>query len=133
MRQLSIQGLDSYFEALLRKIPEERRALFERLEPQLEAAVRRTIGGSGKVASWQVGFVGSKGGYASVHPKPKTWHRGYAVGHITNAVTSGHKTPGGKNWAPGKHYYEDAAPLAKTLLEREVRALEAKLKEAVEV
>lgn len=131
MQQLSIAGLSAHFEQLLRKIPEERRALFERLEPQLEAAVRQTIGGSGKVASWQVGSLGSKGGYAAVHPKGKATYKGYAVGYITNAITSGHKTPKG-GFVAGKHYYESATPAAAQILEREVRTLEARLKEAVE-
>lgn len=131
MQQLSIAGLSTHFERLLRKFPEERRALFERLEPQLENAVRKTIGGSGKVASWQAGAVGSKGGYAAVRAKAKTFHRGYAVGYITNAITSGHKTSKG-TFVPGKHYYESAETVARGILEREVKVLEARLKEAVE-
>lgn len=131
MQQLSIAGLNAHFESLLRKFPQERRALFERLEPQLVDMVHGVIGGSGKVASWQVGALGSGGGYTAVHPKPKATYKGYAVGHITNAVTSGHKTPKG-GFVTGKHYYESAQPLAKEILEREVRVLESRLKEAVE-
>lgn len=131
MQQLSIAGLSTHFEQLLRKIPEERRALFERLGPQMEAAVRRTIGGSGKVASWQEGAVGSKGGYAAVRPRAKAVHKGYAVGYITNAITSGHKTPNG-GFVAGKRYYEAAEPSVKAILEREIKTLEARLKEAVE-
>ena len=131
MQRLSIAELDAHFERLLRKIPEERRALFARLEPQLEEAVRQTIGGTGKVAGWQVGALGSKGGYAAVHPAPNTEHKGYAVGHITNAITSGHKTSKG-GWVEGKRYYERANPTAKAILEREVQTLEERLKEAVE-
>lgn len=132
MQQLSISGLNAHFEKLLRKIPEERKALFVRLEPQMEAAVRRTVGGSGKVASWQVGALGSYGGYAAVHPRPKSTYEGYAVGYITNAVNSGHEKAGGKGWVPGKRFYEDAVPLAQDILSREVQNLEKRLKEVVE-
>lgn len=131
MQQLSIAGLDAHFEALLRTIPQERRALFERLAPQLEGTVRNTVAGTGKVASWQVAALGSKGGYAAVHPKPKTQYKGYAVGYITNAITGGHKSRSG-SLVPGKQYYERAMPQARAILEREVRALEKTLKEAVE-
>lgn len=130
MQQLSIAGLDACFERLLRKIPEERRAMFARLEPQLEAAVRGVVGGSGKVAHWQVGALGSYGGYVAVHPKPKTTYKGYAVGYITNAITSGHKTGKG-GWTPGKGYYEAADPIARDILEKEVRELEKRLTEEV--
>lgn len=130
MQQLSIQAMDSYFESLLRRIPEERRALFERLKPQMEAAVRETIGGSGKVASWQEGSVGTKGGYAAVRPKAKTFYKGDAVGYVTNAITSGHKKAGGKGWVPGKRYYESSIPHVKNVLNQEIRTLEKRLKEA---
>lgn len=42
--------------------------------------------------------MGSGGGYAAVHPKPKTFHGGNAVGYITNALENGHKIrkPSGK-------------------------------------
>lgn len=131
MQQLSISKLNDHFEKLLRRFPEERKALFARLEPQMEAAVRQTVGGSGKVASWQVGALGSYGGYSAVHPKPKRTYKGYAVGYITNAITSGHKA-GKSGWVPGKHYYENAHPRIENILAREVRELEKKLLEAVE-
>lgn len=132
MQQLSIHNLDAHFEKLLRAFPEERKALFARLEPQLEAMVRRVVGGKGKVASWQVGALGSYGGYAAVHPRPKTFYRGYALGYITNAITSGHKKAGGEGWVSGKHYYENAIPRARDILAKEVRETEKRLKEAAE-
>ncbi len=49
--------------------------------------VRRT----GKVAGWQEHHLGSGGGYAAVRPVAKTFHKGYAVGYITNALESGHR------------------------------------------
>lgn len=84
---------------------EAKRKAFEEAAPQLKQAVDTTIGGSGKVQSWQDMHVGSKGGYAAVRPKAKTYTevngRGkrYAVGQVTNAINSGHKfpTPTGKN------------------------------------
>lgn len=132
MQQLSIHELDVHFEKMLRRFPQERASMFGRLAPQLEAAVRRSVGGGGKVASWQVAAEGRYGGYAAVHPKPKTFHEGYAVGHITNAITSGHKTSGGNGWVSGKHFYEDAVPQANAILDKEMREMEKRLKEAVE-
>lgn len=133
MQQLSIQSLDVYFEKLLKKIPEERAALFKRLEPQLVDAVRGVVGGKGKVKNWQVGSLGDYGGYAAVHPKPKTEYKGYAVGRVTNAITSGHKISGKEGgWVAGKHYYEDAQPLAKEILRQEMEKTEKRIKEVME-
>lgn len=96
--------------------------------PKLKQAVDAQIGGTGKVRSWQGQFVGSKGGYAAVRAKAKTYtdptKRGkrYAVGYVTNAVNSGHRFPSpsgkakrykpriksGQMRVPGKQFYEDA-------------------------
>lgn len=109
-------------------IQEAKRRAFEAAAPKLKALVEREIGGSGKVRSWQEKYVGSKGGYAAVRPKADTYaetkgrqsgfRRGpkrYAVGYITNAVNSGHRTPRDK-WGyrssagtiPGQRFYQRA-------------------------
>lgn len=135
-QRLSIAELDRHFEKLLRKFPGMLEIFYQRVEPQLEAAVRQTVGGSGKVASWQEGAIGSYGRYAAVHPKPKTFYsareggKKYAVGAITNAITSGHKSRSGDR-VLGKHYYERAMIPARAILEKEVRALEKDIKGAV--
>lgn len=79
-------------------LKEAKRQAFEAAAPKLKGLVDREIGGTGKVQSWQETYVGSKGGYAAVRPKAETWtartnKKGnrYAVGHVTNAINSGHR------------------------------------------
>lgn len=76
---------------------------------QFKALMDTAIGGSGRVKNWQQSYVGSGGGYAAVRPRAKTYaesrgkqtfeerrrapHPTYAVGYITNAINSGHRTP----------------------------------------
>ena len=87
-------------------LKEAKRQAFESAAPKLRAAVQEEIGGSGKVRSWQEAYVGSKGGYAAVRPKAETYveikgrqkgfrapPKKYAVGYITNAINSGHRSP----------------------------------------
>lgn len=93
--------------------------------PKLKQTVDAEIGGTGKVRRWQEQYIGSKGGYAAVRPKAKTYadqKKRYAVGYVTNAINSGHRfpTPTGKNRryrariksghmkVSGKHFYESA-------------------------
>lgn len=107
-------------------IRDAKRRAFEAAVPKLKAAVDSKIGGTGKVQGWQWGVVGSKGGYAAVRPKAKTFTdptkregNAYAVGYVTNAINSGHKFPrhnsrrkanikSGKTNVPGKFFYEAA-------------------------
>ena len=83
-----------------------KRQAFEAAAPKLKAAVDQEIGGTGKVRRWQEKYVGSKGGYAAVRPKAKTYietkgkqkgfragSKRYAVGCITNAINNGHLSP----------------------------------------
>ena len=67
-----------------------------------DALTQKAGESSGTVAGWQESYVGTKGGYAAVRPKAQTFHEGYAVGYITNAIENGHaiRRPSGK-W---KHY-----------------------------
>ena len=109
-------------------IAQAKRKAFERAAPKLKQAVDAEIGGRGKVQSWQTVQVGSRGGYAAVRPKKKTWTEAtkkkgnrYAVGYVTNAINNGHKfpRPSGRKYyksrikinqmkVPGKHFYESA-------------------------
>ena len=107
---------------------EAKRKAFEAAAPKLKSELDHEIGGSGKVRNWQAAYVGSKGGYAAVRPKAKTYAEDskgrttrYQVGAVTNAINSGHRfpTPSGKKRyrarikiatqrVPGKHFYEAA-------------------------
>lgn len=133
--------LDRLVEKLTRApdiLKDAKRQAFETASSQMKQALDREIGGTGKVQSWQGAYVGSKGGYAAVRPKAKTyaedrknWKRTYAarapkqkyaVGYVTNAINSGHKfpTPSGKRErykpriesgrmnVPGKQFYAAA-------------------------
>lgn len=120
MQQIIIYDLDKYFAELLKKVPEERRAMFEDLADSMLSEVRAKIGGAGKVQSWQEKHVGSGGGYAAARPAAKTFDEHQrAVGAITNAIESGHQQRPGlyikdlgkrlkKSYVPGKHFYADA-------------------------
>lgn len=90
--------------------------------PKMKAIVDQAIGGSGKVRGWQSQYVGSKGLYAAVRPRAKTYTEAtkggkrYAVGYVTNAVNSGHKYPTNKmgyrsraGSVAGKQFYQNAA------------------------
>lgn len=103
-------------------LKEAKRQAFQAAAPKLKAVVDTQIGGSGKVRSWQGAHVGSKGGYAAVRPRAKTYAedaRGrktkYPVGYVTNAINSGHRAPRNKagyrtsgRTVPGKGFYEAA-------------------------
>lgn len=136
MQSVTIDKLDRCFSDLLKKIPEERRIMFEELSVELLADVQRRIGGAGKVQRWQDKYTGSGGGWAAVRPKAKTYteatRRGkrYAVGHVTNAITSGHKTPSG-GYVPGKGFYADAQNGAEQIARRAIDRFERRIKEAM--
>ncbi len=143
MRSVSIDKLDQYFAELLKKVPQEREAMFRELGEELLKDVRSRIGGAGKVQSWQEMRMGSQGGYVKVWPKPGVFdENGYAAGYVTNAITSGHRqTPGRfvprlwkplkREWVPGKHFYADAKAMAPVLVDRARAKFEARLKEAM--
>lgn len=137
MQSISVENLNSYFAKLLKKVPEERTAMFEELSQELLTDLRRRIGGAGKVQMWQDKYTGSGGGWAAVRPKAKTWTEAtqsgkrYAVGHVTNAITSGHRTVNG-GYVPGKGFYADANAGAKAIVERAMARFEARIKDAME-
>ncbi len=134
MQSVTIRDLDKHFADLLKKIPEERRAMFEELAQELLTDVRGRIGGAGKVQSWQESYVGSGGGYAKVWPKKDVYTESggklYAVGYVTNAITSGHRTPRG-GYVPGKHFYADTHAMVPVLIDRVKAKFEARIEEAL--
>lgn len=90
------------------RFPELRREMFEKIAKELPELVNRNINSvspgwivddkhpknpAATVWSWQdnPGRVGSKGGYAAVSPRAKTFKEGtdYAVGYLTNTLTHG--------------------------------------------
>ena len=109
-QSVKISGLERLregLEGLSASLPEMRREIHEELAGQMLAEVQDVLAqkageSSGTVAGWQESYVGTKGGYAAVRPKAQTFHEGYAVGYITNAIENGHaiRRPSGK-W---KHY-----------------------------
>ena len=130
---LDMKELDKRLDELLKRLPEERRRLHEELADMAKTEVDRKIGErlseGQRVKEWQDKFVGSKGGYAAVRAKAKTYagkNVKYAVGYITNAIESGHniRTASGKakkarksrakmSWVPGRHFYLSARSTAK--------------------
>ena len=113
MATVDTSGIDDLLESwdrLVRQFPDAKRALLERLAPQMLQAVRRAVGGSGKVAGWQEPHMGSGGGYAAVRPRAETYQATrsgtrYAVGYITNAIEGGHRHGGPRgSTKPDYHY-----------------------------
>lgn len=129
-----LERLISKLDAAPEMLRAAKQKAFAAAAPKLKQAVDAQIGGTGKVRSWQGQFVGSKGGYAAVRPKAKTYietkgkrpSRGgpkkYAVGYVTNAINSGHRFPdpsgkarrykarikSGQMNVPGRQFYEAA-------------------------
>lgn len=126
-QSVKISGLERLredFQKLAGELPEMRREIHEELAGQMrgeveEALARKAGSSTGKVAGWQEGYVGTKGGYAAVRPRAKTSYRGYAVGQITNAIENGHaiRRPSGrwkgyrarvkKRYVLGLHFYRE--------------------------
>lgn len=108
---------------------EAKREAFKDAAPKMERDVTEQLGSSRKVYRWQEAHVGSKGGYAAVRPKARTYAEDdkgrktrYQVGYVTGAINSGHRvpSPSGRNkrykpriksaaqQVPGKHFYQAA-------------------------
>jgi len=131
MQQLEI--LADRFDKSAEMFPEIRREALEKAGRELLPALRGRIGGHGKVQNWQDVYMGSRGGYAAVRPKAKTFAetkregRQYAVGAVTTAIEHGHKTRGGAGRVPGKHFYlstmSDAVRLQNAAAEELARRL----------
>ena len=126
-QSVKISGLEHLrkdLEELSEELPEMRREIHEELAGQMrgeveEALARKAGSSTGKVAGWQEGYVGTKGGYAAVRPRAKAFYGGYAVGYITNAMENGHavRRPSGKwkgyrarvkkRYVLGLHFYRE--------------------------
>lgn len=104
----SLERLVESWDALVQRFPREKRAALEAMGTELLQQVRGEIGGTGKVAGWQVPHMGSGGGYVAVRAKENTYQvtksgKRYAVGYISKAVEGGHKIrkpQGGKGYRP---------------------------------
>lgn len=101
-----------------------KRQAMETAATKLKATVDREIGGTGKVRSWQEGYVGTKGGYAKARPKAETWaektkKKGnyYAVGYVTNAINNGHLSPRARKPIAGKKFYQRAQAQAEQVVQ----------------
>lgn len=112
MQEISVEGLEQ-IDRLVKKLeaaPEVldrvRREAFEKAAEEakhlLDSVSAEYLNGDvGKVQRWQEAHVGSQGGYAAVRPKADTWTEAtrregnrYAVGAVTNAITSRRSPPG---------------------------------------
>lgn len=143
MQELDLDQLLERWSQLLQQFPVKKRELLERAGQQMLQRLRDAIGGTGKVASWQEVYLGSKGGYAAVRPKKDTYQttrggRRYAVGYITNAIEGGHRNrrpqPSGDPdyryrarirhaAVPGRHFYYSTRQQLGQIGDRELRAL----------
>ena len=144
-----LRELDEKLSDLLKRMPEKRRGLHERLGTEAKALVDSAIGGEGTVQGWQEKHIGSRGGYAAIRPKKGyvSTKKGktYAYGYITNALENGHRTRGPSGTAKrhrltraehvsvsGKHFYSaartnletKALKLAEEFLDEAARELE---------
>ena len=155
MATVDTSGIDDLLESwdrLVRQFPDTKRALLERLAPQMLQAVRRAVGGSGKVAGWQEPHMGSGGGYAAVRPRAETYQATrsgtrYAVGYITNAIEGGHRHGGPRGSTkpdyhyrprfktaavPGRWFYAAVRQELASLMEGEIQALAGEIKAGLE-
>lgn len=125
MQSVEAKGLSKItdnFNELLKKAPDKRRELHERIAARLQEEVSAQVDASGindshgKVKSWQQGRVGSGGGYAAVSAISDSTGPD-SPGAITNYLNSGHKIrPHGKLkrsrvrviYVDGRHFYQAA-------------------------
>jgi len=106
---VELDNLDRFlkdFDDLIKKVPQKRRELHEKIADLLKSEVDSNISGSvndnrGKIKGWQEKHVGSGGGYAAVRPisTPKGVPSAKSPGAITNYLEVGHKIrkPSGKS------------------------------------
>lgn len=120
MQSIEITGLKEIqkaFERFPELVKKAKGDMFEDLGREVLHAVRREIGGSGRVAGVQAYYVGSGRGYVAVRAMADTELEGYAAGYITNALENGHdQTPGRyvpalgrtlkRTRVSGKHMYQ---------------------------
>lgn len=138
-----LNDLDKQLSAVLKKFPDKRRELHERISNRLEQEVRQQIfmtgvnDESGKIESWQKGRIGSKGGYAAVSAvSGKTGPN--SQGAITNYLENGHRIrPPGRMkrsrvkvaYVNGFHFYKFAQENAEAIAYAETEQLVDELAE----
>ena len=138
MESIDLKELDKLserFQNALKEFPKQRKWYHVQVGKEILEAVRRRIGGTGKVQGWQGAYVGSKGGYAAVRPKGEMFSDGYAVGYLTNAIENGHKIRMGKGkrtrikkpYVNGRYFYRDSLPEAERIAIRKAEQLADKL------
>lgn len=116
------------------KFPALRREVIEDIGKKALAAVTGHLGDSDKIAKWQDVHIGSRGGYAAIRPKARTWDKYHrAAGAVTTAVEYGHK-PGYHQTqpVPGKFFYRAAEPEVTALSEQASARLAEKLHDILE-
>lgn len=82
------------FDRLLSEHQEMAGEILEEAGENLLTDLRRRIGGTGKVQSWQETHVGSRKGYVAVRPAKGETDDGYRYGYVTTKIDLGHKTRG---------------------------------------
>lgn len=129
---------------LLPKLREVRREALAMAGDEMLGAVRRRIGGSGRVQRWQEKYLGSGGGYTAVRAKGKTYdENGYALGYVTNSLESGHKQQPGRyvpaiqrkltrDRVPGKYMYALSAPDVERAAQEAALRIEGKMSRMME-
>ena len=149
--EVNTAGLDRLLESwdkLLREFPQMKKAALEKMGSELLRRVRGEIGGTGKVAGWQVPHMGSGGGYVAVRAKANTYQatksgKRYAVGYITNAFEGGHKIrkhQGGKGYrsrvkvaaVPGRWAYDAVRRQLAGMSQEDVDTLMELIKDGLE-
>lgn len=144
----SLERLVESWDALVQRFPREKRAALEAMGTELLQQVRGEIGGTGKVAGWQVTHMGDRGGYVAVRAKENTYQvtksgKRYAVGYITNAIEGGHKIrkpQGGKGYrsrvkvaaVPGRWAYDAVRRQLAGMSQEDVDALMALITDGLE-
>lgn len=151
IQQNGLDSLDRSFQELLKKTPEKRKELHERIAERLKNTIDAEIGSriedsDGKIQSWQEKAVGEKGGYAAVRPLSGKNGGGTgegSVGAITNYLESGHKIRppgGGKDYHPrinvpyvkGRFFYEAAGVEAERIALEEAERFADELADMLE-
>ena len=138
------------------QIPEIKKEMLDQLGGEMLSVVRRNIGGEGKVKSWQEYYIGSRHGYSAVRPKADTYlhtkgvyqtteNDKFAVGHVTNAIETGHRirSPSGQATGryrprihqpriPGRYFYRSSQSAVDRLAENGAKDLAEKIARKIE-
>jgi len=148
MQEINLSALDGISRAL-EAMPELRRDALRNIAEQAKAVLAVRIGGTGRVAGWQGVYEGSGGGYAAVRAAAGKYLAAggksrYSMGHVTNAIESGHgiRRPSGqaKRYRSrvrtaavrGKYMYRDTGAELNRLAEQEAKALGERLASALD-